>query len=70
MRRSNLIGKDGILRSSEEVDFDDHPKFDCSYAKYILDKGEERLKLDGDKIVLRNVDLGKSILFLRPDSHR
>ncbi len=54
-----VIGDDGILRSSSKVDFNDYPRFQCSYAKYILNMGEEQLKKDGDKIVLRNADLGK-----------
>ncbi len=57
-----VIGDDGILRSSTKVDFDNYPRIKYSYAKHILNMGEEQLKKDGDKIVLRNADLGKNDL--------
>ncbi len=55
-----VIGHDGILRSSSKVDFNGYPKFDCSFAKYLLDMGEKQLERCGDKIALRNADLGKA----------
>ncbi len=54
----SVVGADGILRSSIEVDFDALPKLKCCFAKHTLKQAKERINKYGDYTMLNNAILG------------